>query len=68
MSPYINPETGVLNKVLLENPEQMIKLKMYQQDEIKEIDSNVDRRLIRVKNQTNMPLGVWASWVVESIP
>ena len=54
-----------MGKVLLENPEQMIN---FNRDKIKEIDHSIDRRLIRVKNKNKVPLGVWASWVVESIP
>ena len=60
-------EPANLEKVLLENPEQMIKFKVYKREEIEEIDADVDRRLNRVKNQNKLPLGVWASWVVESI-
>ncbi|XP_064390889.1 cation channel sperm-associated protein 2-like [Halichondria panicea] len=58
--------TCILDKVLLENPEQTIKFKTYQRDKIEEVNNVVDRRLIRVKNQNKLPLGVWALWVVEN--
>lgn len=60
-------ESGTLDKVLLDTPEQMIKFKVYKRDEIGEVDCQVDRRLNRVKNQNKLPVGVWASWIVESI-
>lgn len=63
----INPRTGpgVLEKLLLESPDQMVKFKVYKRDWSMQV--TVDRRLTRVKNQNKLPIGVWANWVVESI-
>ena len=60
-------EPGILEKVLLNTPEQMVKFKVYIRDERGDEADVVDRRLTRIKNQNKLPLGVWAKLVVESI-
>ena len=60
-------EPGILEKVLLNTPEQLVKFKVYKRDERGDEDDMVDRRLTRIKNQNKLPLGVWAKLVVESI-
>ena len=59
-------DSALLGKLLLDNPEQTVKFKVYKRDCCPEI-SSVDRRLTRVKNKNRLPVGVWARWVVESI-
>ena len=59
-------DSALLEKLLLDNPEQTVKFKVYKRDCCPEI-SSVDRRLTRVKNKNRLPVGVWARWVVESI-
>ena len=59
-------DSALLEKLLLDNPEQTVKFKVYKRDSCPEI-SSVDRRLTRVKNKNRLPVGVWARWVVESI-
>ncbi len=56
-----------MNRVLLKNPEQMIQFKVYTRDGMEQVDRDTDRRLTRVRNQHRLPLGVWASQIVESI-
>lgn len=56
----------ILEKILLENPDQMVKFKAYQREALPDA-SIIDRRLTRVKNKNRLPVGVWAHWVVESI-
>ncbi len=56
-----------MRKLLEENPDQMIKFKVYKRDRMPQA-STVDRRLTRVKNLNKLPIPVWANWVVESIP
>ena len=60
-------EPGILEKVLLNTPEQMVKFKVYKRDERDDEADMIDRRLTRIKNQNKLPLGVWAKMVVESI-
>lgn len=60
------PDPQILEKVLLENPDQMVKFKVYQREVLPDA-SIIDRRLTRVKNKNRLPVGVWAHWVVESI-
>lgn len=60
-------EPGILESVLLNTPEQLIKFKVYKRDERDEDANMVDRRLTRIKNQNRLPLGVWAKMVTESI-
>ena len=60
-------EPGILEKVLLSTPEQMVKFKVYIRDERGDEADMIDRRLTRIKNQNKLPLGVWAKMVVESI-
>ena len=43
----------------------MVKFKVYKRDKLPDVMANVDRRLTRVKNQSRLPLGVWANWIVE---
>ena len=59
-------DSALLEKLLLDNPDQTVKFKVYKRDCCPEI-SSVDRRLTRVKNKNRLPVGVWARWVVESI-
>ena len=54
----------ILRKMLLEAPHQLIKFKVYRHDG-ETAETNVDRRLTRVKNKNKLPLGVWARSVVE---
>lgn len=68
---YIHPsivyqDPALLEKLLLKNPEETVKFKVYKRDRCPQI-SSVDRRLTRVKNMNRLPIGVWARWVVESI-
>ena len=59
----------ILEKLLYESPQQMVNFKVYKRDlGDQEGTASVDRRLTRIKNQNHLPLGVWAKWVVESIP
>ena len=60
-------EPGILDKVLLNTPEQLVKFKAYIRDEKDDEADMVDRRLTRIKNQNRLPLGVWAKMVTESI-
>ncbi len=56
-----------MERLLIENPEQMIKFKVYKREYIPQA-TTVDRRLTRVKNKNKLPIPVWANLVVESIP
>ena len=60
-------EPGILEKVLIYTPEQLVKFKVYKRDERDDEANMVDRRLTRIKNQNRLPLGVWAKMVTESI-
>lgn len=60
-------EPGILEKVLMNTPEQLVKFKVYKRDERDDEANMVDRRLTRIKNQNRLPLGVWAKMVTESI-
>lgn len=58
----------IMEKLLYESPQQMVNFKVYKRDTVGEEDGGeLDRRLMRIKNQNHLPLGVWAKWVVESI-
>ena len=60
-------EPGILEKVLINTPEQLVKFKVYKRDERDDEANMIDRRLTRIKNQNRLPLGVWAKMVIESI-
>ena len=47
----------------------MVNFKVYKREQVGEEEGgvSVDRRLTRIKNQNQLPLGVWAKWVGESI-
>lgn len=60
-------EPGILENVLMNTPEQLVKFKVYKRDERDDEANMVDRRLTRIKNQNRLPLGVWAKMVTESI-
>ena len=62
------PVPHILDKLLLESPRQMINFKVYKREPEDEGVAGMDRRLTRMRNQNHLPLGVWAKWVVESIP
>ena len=64
---HMHAEPGILDKVLLNTPEQLVKFKAYIRDEKDDEADMVDRRLTRIKNQNRLPLGVWAKMVTESI-
>ena len=59
-------EPSLLEKLLSNIPEQTIKFKVYKRDHIPP-GIKTDRRLNRVRNQNKLPLGVWATWITESI-
>jgi len=52
-----------LNKILSENPYQLIKFQAFKRT--KETQK-VDRRLTRIKNINTVPFGAWAGWAVSS--
>lgn len=58
----------MLERLLYEAPQQMINFKVYKRGGQEERVAGMDRRLTRIKNQNHLPLGVWAKWIVESIP
>ena len=64
---FLITEPGILEKVLLNTPEQLVKFKAYIRDEKDDDTDMIDRRLTRIKNQNRLPLGVWAKMVTESI-
>ena len=55
----------MLEGILINTPEQTIKFKVYIRDEDDGVE--VDRRLMRIRNQNKLPISVWAHWLVESI-
>ena len=61
------PVPHILEKLLMEAPQQVVNFKVYKRDQEEGV-AGMDRRLTRIKNQNYLPLGVWAKWVVESIP
>ncbi|EPZ34913.1 hypothetical protein ROZALSC1DRAFT_28316 [Rozella allomycis CSF55] len=51
---------------VLENPNQLIKFKIFRREK-EEVDlSQIDRRLTRTKNIYSLPIGAWAGWVVKN--
>lgn len=61
---YIDKD--IMDRVLIEAPEQMIKFKAYKRGyAIRK--TSIAYRLTRVSNQKRLPYGVWANIVVESI-
>lgn len=65
-SPF-QPDLDILEKVLMEFPEQMIKFKAYRRGHIKKKTNVLGYRLTRVSDQRKLPHRVWANIVVESI-
>ena len=59
-------DRDVMNDILSNAPDQMIKFKVYKRNLISS-GSNIDRRLNLVANRKKLPYGVWANLVVESI-
>lgn len=59
-------EGSLFEKLTLTVPEQTIKFKVYKRDQIAP-EIKTDKRLGRVRNQNKLPLGVWATWISESI-
>lgn len=64
-STILDPE--IMNKVLIEAPEQMIKFKAYRRGHLPKKTNILGYKLTRVSNQKKLPYGVWANIVVESI-
>ena len=59
-------EGSLIEKLTLTVPEQTIKFKVYKRDHVAP-EIKTDKRLGRVRNQNKLPLGVWATWISESI-
>ena len=62
---YIDPE--IMEKVLVETPEQMIKFKAYKRGHKQRVTNITGHKLTRVSNQNKLPYAVWANLIVESI-
>ena len=56
----------IMEKVLIDVPEQMVKFKAYRRHTPKRTNIT-GYRLTRIANQKKLPYGVWANLVVESI-
>lgn len=56
----------IMERILKENPDQMIKFKVYKREYMPQV-ATIDRRLTRIKNKNKLPIPVWANLVVESI-
>lgn len=62
----VDPE--IMEKVLVETPEQMIKFKAYKRGHKQLTRTNLTgHKLTRVSNQKKLPYGIWAHLIVESI-
>jgi cation channel sperm-associated protein 2 len=53
------------NQILLENPNQLIKFKVFKRTQQILDSKKVDRRLTRTKNLNFLPLDAWAGWVIK---
>ena len=61
----INVDPSLLEELLVECPEQTVKLKTYKRQ--RPANKPIDRRLTRVRNQNKLPFSVWAKQLVYSI-
>ncbi len=61
----LDPE--IMESVLMEVPDQMIKFKAYKRVHTLKRTNVTGYRLTRVSHQKRLPYGVWANIVVESI-
>ena len=62
-SEFVTEESNMA-KVLLEEPQQLIKFKNFKRNPVEIVlNQSIDRRLTRVKNQNSLPIGSWAHWV-----
>lgn len=62
---FIIIDSKLLKTLLIENPQQTIKFQVYNRKRHTN-KAVIDRRLMRIKNQSKLPLGVWAHWIVKS--
>ncbi|KAJ3241158.1 hypothetical protein HDU78_001977 [Chytriomyces hyalinus] len=51
------------NKMLLENPHQLVKFQVFKKPHWTGDEDVIDRRLTRTKNVSSLPLGAWAGWL-----
>ncbi|ORX49236.1 hypothetical protein BCR36DRAFT_353614 [Piromyces finnis] len=56
----------VLKKILIEHPNHLIKFQPFKRIQEKSKGSKIDRRLTRIKNLKNIPLGAWANWLINT--
>ena len=63
---FMCADKDIMDRVLIEAPEQMIKFKAYKRGYAVR-KTNIAYRLTRVCNQRRLPYGVWSNIVVESI-
>ena len=63
---YTFLDVDIMEKVLTEAPEQMIKLKAYKRGHIRK-SNFTGHRFTRVSHQKRLPYSVWSHIVVESI-
>ncbi|KAJ3082445.1 hypothetical protein HDU99_002636 [Rhizoclosmatium hyalinum] len=53
------------NKILLDNPHQLIKFQAFKKTQQTDDDDKTDRRLTRTRNINSLPIGAWANWLVK---
>ncbi|ORY49945.1 hypothetical protein BCR33DRAFT_713541 [Rhizoclosmatium globosum] len=53
------------NKILLDNPNQLIKFQAFKKTQQTDDDDKTDRRLTRTRNINSLPIGAWANWLVK---
>eukprot|EP00003_Mantamonas_plastica_P017851 TRINITY_DN29416_c0_g1_i1.p1 TRINITY_DN29416_c0_g1~~TRINITY_DN29416_c0_g1_i1.p1 ORF type:complete len:256 (-),score=61.52 TRINITY_DN29416_c0_g1_i1:113-844(-) len=58
-----NPQ--LLDKLLRETPHQLVSFRIFKRTPDELAQQNLDRRLTRTKNLNRVPIGVWASWIVN---
>ncbi|KAJ3220425.1 Cation channel sperm-associated protein 2 [Clydaea vesicula] len=59
-------DQSIRQQLLSENPNHLIKFKVFKRSKHMEQDTLTDRRLTRTKNRKYLPIGAWAGSVVQS--
>ncbi|KAJ3389062.1 Cation channel sperm-associated protein 2 [Lobulomyces angularis] len=60
-------DQSIRQQLLSENPNHLIKFKVFKRSKHMEQDTLTDRRLTRTKNRKYLPIGAWAGSVVQNV-